>query len=121
MTEDDYFKFLIGVASQRDTKIPALVRSALADSALLVLGFRLDDWDFRTLWQALMNQEGNHRLRKYKHVAVQVDPAAGGLSSNAARHYLGEYFGRNTTPSLDLFWGSVADFATVLHAERQLT
>ena len=29
VTEDDYFKFLIGVTSQRDTKVPAVVRSAL--------------------------------------------------------------------------------------------
>jgi hypothetical protein len=119
VTEDDYFKFLIGVSSQRDTKVPALVRSALADSALLVLGFRLDDWDFRTLWQTLMSQEGNNRLRNYKHVAVQIDPAGGEVSSRAGRRYLTEYFGRESTPSLDLFWGSVSDFATGVQLERE--
>jgi len=118
LTEDDYFKFMIGVTSQRDTKVPALVRSALADSALLILGFRLEDWDFRALWQALMSQEGNSRLRKYKHVAVQIDPTGGEVSSRAARQYLAEYFGRESTPSLDLFWGSVTDFASAVQLER---
>jgi hypothetical protein len=118
VTEDDYFKFLIGVTSQRDTKVPAVVRSALADSALLVLGFRLDDWDFRALWQALMSQEGNRRLRNYKHIAAQVDPAGSVASPGATRHYLSEYFGRDSTPSLDLFWGSVDDFTAAVFAER---
>ncbi len=118
VTEDDYFKFLIGVTSQRDTKIPPVVRSALADSALLVLGFRLDDWDFRTLWQALVSQEGNRRLKNYKHIAAQVDPSGTVVSSSATRHYLSETFGRDSTPSLDMFWGSVDDFTAALFAER---
>jgi hypothetical protein len=118
VTEDDYFKFLIGVTSQRDTRVPPVVRSALADSALLVLGFRLDDWDFRALWQALMSQEGNRRLRNYKHIAAQVDPAGSVTSPAATRHYLSEYFGRESTPSLDLFWGSVDDFTAAVFAER---
>jgi hypothetical protein len=118
ITEDDYFKFLIGVTSQRDTRVPAVVRSALADSALLLLGFRVDDWDFRTLWQALVSQEGNVRLRRYKHIAAQVDPAGTAVSATAAREYLTEYFGRESTPSLDLFWGSVDDFSSAVAAER---
>jgi hypothetical protein len=117
ITEDDFFKFLIDVTSQRDTKVPGVVRSALADSALLVLGFQLDDWDFRTLWQALMSQEGNRRLRNYKHVAAQVDPAGSVVSPAASREYLTEYFGRESTPSLGLFWGSVADFTAAVYAE----
>ncbi len=118
VAEDDYFKFLIGVTSQRDTKVPAVVRSALADSALLVLGFRLDDWDFRTLWQALMSQEGNRRLTNYQHIAVQVDPAGSAVSPPAARQYLSDYFGRDSTPSLGLFWGSVADITAAVARER---
>jgi hypothetical protein len=117
VTEDDYFKFLIGVTSQRDKKVPAAVRSALADSALLVVGFRLDDWDFRTLWQALMSQEGNARLKKYKHIAAQVDPAGSVVSAAAAREYLRDYFDEGT-PKLGLFWGSVADFTAAVHSER---
>ena len=91
VTEDDFFKFLIGVTSQRDTKVPGVVRSELADSALLVLGFQLDDWDFRTLWQALMSQEGNRRLRNYKHVAAQVDPG----NRQAVRFAAADHSGRD--------------------------
>ena len=39
LTEDDYFDYLIGVTSRNDL-IPGVVRRALADSALLFLGFR---------------------------------------------------------------------------------
>ena len=49
LTEDDYFDFLIGVTTNNDL-IPAVVRRALADTALLFLGFNLDEWDFRVLF-----------------------------------------------------------------------
>jgi hypothetical protein len=117
ITEDDYFTFLMGVTSQRDKKIPAVVRRALVDSALLVLGFRLDDWDFRTLWKALLTQEGNARLKNYKHIAVQMDPVGRVASAAATREYLREYF-EDGTPKLGLFWGSVAEFTAAVHAER---
>ncbi len=58
------------------------------------------------------------RLRRYKHIAAQVDPAGSTMSPTSAREYLTDYFGRESTPSLDLFWGSVADFAAVVAAER---
>lgn len=107
LTEDDYIKFLIGITSQREARVPAVVRRALADSALLVLGFRLDEWDFRSLWKGLVAQEGSHRLKNYKHIAAQIDPTTTGTSAEATREYLEEYFGSESTPSLGLFWGSV--------------
>src|SRR5581483_3237329 len=39
LTEDDYFDYLIGVTSNKDL-IPGVVRRALADTALLFLGFQ---------------------------------------------------------------------------------
>ena len=63
-----------------------------------------------------MSQEGNRRLRNYKHIAAQVDPAGSVVSPAATRHYLSEYFGRDSTPSLDLFWGSVDDFTAAVFA-----
>ena len=79
LTEDDYFDFLIGVTKNNDM-IPHFVRSALTHTALLFLGFRLDEWDFRTLFRSLMSQEGRNLRKQFSHVAVQIDPEEGQMS-----------------------------------------
>lgn len=114
LTEDDYFEFLIGVSEDREL-IPPVVKRALVDSALLLLGFRLDDWDSRTLWRALVRQEGGARRKHYKHVAAQVDLAGTVVAPDDARLYLSEYFGKLSHPPLDIFWGRVDELTTLLH------
>jgi hypothetical protein len=113
LTEDDYFQFLIGVTRERSL-IPAVVRRSLADSALLLLGFGLQDWDTRALLATLMNQQGAHKLHRYTHVAAQIDLASTVMSPARAERYLERYFGKYRQPSIDIFWGSVEDFASEL-------
>src|SRR5262249_21748642 len=90
LTQDDYFEYLIG-ASLNSKSIPAAVRKALNASSLLFVGFRLEDWKFRVLLQSIMNRSG-HSLSAsagYNHVAVQLDPQAGGIQDpDTARSYL---------------------------------
>jgi hypothetical protein len=107
LTLDDYEDFLIEVTSNRDL-IPAFVRRALSDTALLFLGFRLDQGDFRVLFRSIMRQEGRHRRRRYSHVAVQIDPEEGTtLEPERARRYMQEYFGG---ADISIYWGSVESF-----------
>lgn len=107
LTEDDYFDYLIGVTGNKDL-IPPVVRRALADTALLFLGFRMDDWDFRVLFRSLMSQEGRSRRSRYAHVAVQIDPEEGQiLEPERARRYLESYFG---DADISIYWGSSEDF-----------
>jgi hypothetical protein len=113
LTEDDYFDFLTVVTEDRSL-IPLAVRSALADSALLFLGFRLDDWDVRILLRSLVSQEGARRLQKYTHVAAQIDLSAEVISPGRARRYLEKYFNKFRKPSIDIFWGSVDEFTAGL-------
>jgi hypothetical protein len=112
LKEDDYFDYLIGVTSNR-AAIPDDVRRALADTALLFLGFHLDDWDFRALFRSLMlSQEGRSRRTRYTHVAAQIDPEEGrNLDPEGARRYLQGYF---QEASISIYWGSVEDFVREL-------
>jgi len=113
LTEDDYFDYLIGVTRDKDL-IPAVVRRALADTALLFLGFRMDDWNFRVLFRSIMSQEGRGRRRKYAHVAVQIDPEEGRiLEPDRARRYLESYF---QDADISIYWGSVEDFVKELQS-----
>jgi hypothetical protein len=107
LTEDNYFDFLIGVTSNKDL-IPSAVRRALADTALLFLGFQLEDWNFRVLFRSIMGQEGGSRRSRYAHVAVQIDPEEGRiLEPERARRYLETYF---QGADISIYWGSAEDF-----------
>jgi len=111
LTEDDYFDFLIGVTRDKDL-VPVGVRRAFADSSLMFLGFRLDEWDFRVLFRSIVNQEGDRR-KEHTHVAVQIDPEEGRtIEPDRARRYLETYFqGSNIT----IYWGSTESFIKELH------
>ena len=107
LTEDDYFDFLIGITGNK-ALIPPVVRRALADTALLFLGFRMDEWDFRVLFRSLMSQEGRGRRSRYAHVAVQIDPEEGRIQRpDRARRYLESYF---LGADISLYWGSSESF-----------
>ena len=105
ITEDDYLDFLYAVAEDRSL-VPAPVRRALADSALTLIGFGLEDWDVRVLLRTLVSQEGASKLHRYTHVAGRSirdghDLAATG--SPICRAVLREF----RQPAIDIYWGSV--------------
>ena len=113
LTEDDHFDFLIGVTGNRDL-IPVTVRRALADTALLFLGFHMEDWNFRVLFRSIMNQQGGGRRKRYAHIAAQIDPEQGrAIDPERARHYLEQYFG---DADITIYWGSADDFLRELQA-----
>lgn len=116
VTEDDYFDYLIGVTSNKDL-IPGVVRRALADSALLFLGFQLDDWNFRVLYRSIMSQQGGSRRKKHSHIAAQIDPEEGRiLEPERARRYLESYFG---DADISIYWGSAEDFVRDLQRQAE--
>lgn len=114
LAEDDYFDYLIRVSRNPDL-IPLPVRAALTDTALLFLGFRLEDQTFRVLYRSLMQQEGRGRRRKYSHIAGQVMPDEQNFTlPERAQRYLESYFQQT---DISLFWGSVDDFAHELQVQ----
>jgi hypothetical protein len=116
LTEDDYFDYLIGATRDKDL-IPAVVRRALADTALLFVGFRMEDWSFRVFFRSIMRQEGRSRRSRYAHVAVQIDPEEGRiLDPDRARRYLESYF---QDADISIYWGNVEDFGRELCDARK--
>lgn len=115
LTEDDYFDFLIGITGNKEL-IPKAVRRALADSALLFLGFQMDDWNFRVLFRSILSQQGGGRRGRYAHIAAQIEPEEGRiLEPDRARRYLEKYFAEGA--DINLFWGSAEDFLKELRHE----
>ncbi len=117
LTEDDYFDYLVGVTSG-NVLIPVTVRRTLADSGLLFLGFRLDEWDFRVLLRSIISQPGMWRRKQYLHVAAQIDPEDDRtIHPDRARRYLEEYFSQLDQIRVSIYWGSVEDFTQELSAQ----
>jgi hypothetical protein len=117
LTEDDYLDYLISVTEDKSL-IPLPVRGALADSSLLLLGLGLDDWDARILLLTLINREGAYKLQRYTHVAAQVAPTQNLTSPARARRYLERYFSKVRRPAIDIYWGTVDEFAADLATLR---
>ncbi len=106
LTADSYFDFLIGLTANK-ASIPSAVLSALSNKALLFLGFRIDEWDFRVVFRSIMNLQGTGR-RHYSHVAAQIDPEGSRTQSpEGARMYLEKYL---QWSQVDLYWGSAGGF-----------
>lgn len=112
LTEDNYFDFLIGANRNRDL-IPPVVRRALTDRGLLILGYHLDDWNFRVLFRSFLSFEGGARRKLYANVAAQLDPEENQiLEPERARDYLQSYF--LDSAQVSIFWGAPRDFAVEL-------
>jgi hypothetical protein len=117
LTEDHYFDYLIGITRNKDL-IPQSVRAALVNSALMFLGFRMDDWAFRVFFRTLMGQDSAERRRHYAHVAVQVTPEENRfLDQQRAQRYLEEYFSKGA--DISVYWGHVDDFMRELNHRWQ--
>lgn len=116
LTEDDYFDYLIGM-SRNKSLIHASVLKTWAASALLFMGFQIDDWEFRVVFRSILAQAGGALLGEYSHIAVQLEPNVELFLKPAdARDYLETYFSKNyyskvpTMAVFNLYWGNVDDF-----------
>jgi hypothetical protein len=128
LTEDDYFDYLIGIIKNTmdthdkgtealgTTPIPMPVRMALSLRGLLFLGFRLSDWEFRTLFRHILAQETStlRDSRGPKNVSVQLMPAAGEyIAPQGAKAYLERYL--TVDNHIDIVWKPVDVFVQRLH------
>ena len=96
LSEDDYLDFLVRVSEEgkdsHEPLIPLYLTGALTESSLMLLGYRLHDWDFRVVFRGLIKAK-HVSLRKFG-LAIQLDPAEQReiKDSEKAREYLETYF-----------------------------
>lgn len=121
LTEDDYFEFLINV-SKDPRLIPSRIEKAVTGSSLLLLGYRLDDWDFRVLFHMLASYMEIATSRT--HVAVQIAPVgdeAPEEQRKKAQNYLDLYFEKYKRLDIRIYWGTCGDFMSELKERRALS
>jgi hypothetical protein len=112
LTESDYLDFLIRLTRDQDL-LPASVRTALAGTSLLFVGYSLSDWNFRVLLRGLIGSLGANL--GYSSIAVQLGPD--GLTEERlkrAQDYLLQYFNQIQKIKVHLYWGDIRHFSREL-------
>lgn len=119
LTEDDYFTWLRAwmrhVDNDKTDLVPGSVKNALTDTSLLFLGYILDDWEFRILFQSVKSFAGSSRLDRHQHVGVQLRPETATIDPEAAQDYLERYL---VDDHVNLYWGSSSEFLNDLRESR---
>lgn len=117
LTEDDHLDYLIKLSSlnyevkhaETTLDIPAAVTLALTGSALLLLGFKVTDWDFRVLFKGLV--QATEESRMSRSVAMQLAPLEE-MRRKAICDYLARYFSQ---ADFSVFWGDLTTCAGALY------
>jgi hypothetical protein len=85
-----------------------VVAKWLTNRSLLFLGCRLDDWEFRVVFQAIKSFPSSaHQLPRNVHVGVQVNPGRQVVEPEAAQDYLESYFGNDM---VSIYWAETRKF-----------
>jgi hypothetical protein len=111
LTEGDYLDFLIRL-SRDQTLLPPPIRTALAGTSLLFVGYSLTDWNFRVLFRGLVGSLG--ASLGYTSIAVQLPPDLTNVEKERAQGYLNKYFDQLQQIRVSIYWGDVRDFAQEL-------
>jgi hypothetical protein len=112
LTEGDYLDFLIRLSRDQDL-LPPVIRTALAGTSLLFVGYSLSDWNFRVLFRGLVSSLG--ASLGYKSIAVQLPPGdLAGEGLERAQRYLDQYFDKIQRIQVRIYWGDVQEFAREL-------
>lgn len=114
LSEDDYLDFLVRVTRPVDPEspeIPLYLHQRLAESTLLLLGYRLQDWDFRATFFGLIKAKEAPR-RRFS-VAIQLSPREqrNATDPDEAEAYLTDYF---KLVNFHVEWSDSAQFMRTL-------
>ena len=71
LSEDDYMNFLMNAVEEINSQdyYPSYLRGALPESSLILLGYHMQDWDFRTLFRF------GSKVRKIEAVDDEITPS----------------------------------------------
>ncbi|WP_066361719.1 SIR2 family NAD-dependent protein deacylase [Herbidospora mongoliensis] len=118
VTEDDYIEFITNLAHDRAAEtpvmLPPVILGALTTRSLLFVGYSLQDWNFRVLFNGL--QRAVPGINRRRHLSVQVAPDVDASVKEELLEDLERYYERW---SVSIFWGTAAEFCKQL--QRRMT
>lgn len=110
LSEDDYISFLMRMVEDTNTQnpiVPLYLRQALAESHLLMLGYRLQDWDFRILFRFVLKYRREDEFAR-RGMLIQLKPDGKRFEDvEKSLEYLGKYFDKR---KFDIEWNNAEGF-----------
>ncbi len=128
LTEDDYLDFLVQAVlgqGKSDSVIPLYVQAVLSVSWLMLIGYRLQDWDFRTIFRGVINSRARQDVA-FLNTIIQLsltdqyllpkDAEADDLRNSLAQaqKYLQDYF---SPLAFEIRWSDPASFLNEMYKE----
>lgn len=118
LTEEDYLEFLINLVKDKaaDDKrlIPTPILPSFTRWPLLFIGYRLQDWTFRVIFDGLRRTVATVQQRR--HVSVQLLPPCN--SDHDARKRAEDYLDRYLDKyDVSVYWGTAETFCTELRSK----
>lgn len=123
--EDDYLDFLIRVTTDQgkpDSILPSYLINALKLNLLLMLGYRLNDWDFRTLFRGIISTRDRQDMT-FTNMLLQLSLSDQYQlarddqireSINQVQEYLQNYF---NPLAFEIRWSNPSEFLGALQNE----
>ena len=104
LTEDDYMEFLVAITQnigRESDPIPRRIRQAMADSSLVLLGYSLRNWDFKSLFWGLI------KPRPLQQTSVSIQLVPGDVERDYLQKYLDEF-------DFKVYWGDIHQYTQEL-------
>ncbi len=111
--EEDYLDYLARISHDHEYFLPSSVNASLASTALLFLGYRLEDLDLKIIMRGLLTHLDTERFDRL-HVAVQLESSQHDQTrEKEVIDYFQRYFAR---ARIDIYWGNTLQFMSDLSA-----
>ena len=109
LTEDDYLDFLAAISNDQNI-LPLRIQQAFTYTSLLLLGYSIDDWDFRVLFRILSRK--SEKIKCRMHISVQLMPGnVSKTQKEKALKYLDSYCEKL---NIHVYWDDCRKFAAEL-------
>lgn len=112
ITEDDYEEFLVELTTNPSI-VPSEIRAAIGLNQLMFIGYSLQDWNFRVLFRAAVNNV--NRITRLGGITVQLSPSEVD-DPGAAAAYLERKYDKL---GLKIYWGKADNFSAELSARAR--
>jgi hypothetical protein len=116
LSEDDYLSFLSSVVediNNLNPVIPLKLQQGLTESRLILLGYRVSDWDFRILFRLINKYRSTESAPRGMLIQLKPGTKESGNKEKSVE-YLGHYFDKK---QFDLDWTNPEKFIQKLGVE----
>lgn len=113
VTEDDYVQFIANLAYDRtnneNSMIPPVILDALTRRTMLFVGYSLQDWNFRILFDGLLHAVPG--INRRRHVSVQLPPKVKDSEVKPLQEWTERHY---EAWKISIFWGTAEEFCEQL-------